>query len=127
MKQKKSNIDRDYLPLREYYLAVTADNTTINNSVFMPYLDINGRWRMKFNVYVSVSSATRTSFTLTMPGINIAYLQAISAFSSSSSVTMSRTLAHNTNELTTSHSSGTTTYYGFSGDIELASKPTFME
>jgi hypothetical protein len=103
---------------------------TVNLADFIPYQVQDGSWRMKFNVDVTLSSTTRTTAGVFINGILIPTSagdgQAISASSTSTTNAISYGLAlQNSNGIYIQHSSVTSAKYCFSGDIKLASKPTW--
>jgi hypothetical protein len=86
---------------------------------------------MAFNITGTVSSATRTGFTIDVGGVVFSsssnFTQEVS-FGTDSTVQKNTALTINgTNQIVSYHSSGTTTGYRFSGDVELASKPTWAD
>jgi len=103
--------------------------SSVPRSVFVPYQCQDGSWRLKFNITVILSSATRTSVVLNVNGMvakNVTgYNQAIYSFNGQDIVHTSGYTSGNTGNLTMNHASGTTVQYFVSGDIELESKPTW--
>ena len=84
---------------------------------------------MKFNIYGTVPSSSRTSYTVTISGVTSVAAQQIISVSHDADTTGFISLQRmnaSSGELIAAHASGTTTQYGFSGDVELASKPTFI-
>lgn len=112
--------------LRQYNLTVTGTNSwATTRAVGVPYQTLDGTWRMRFNVIGSMTSAT--AVTLTFSGVTFAAVeQAVTATSSTSAA---GPLECHTN------ANAATIYLGYStavtgprvsGDVELASKPTFV-
>lgn len=100
--------------------------SSVTHSSFIPYQMQDGSWRMKFNYAVVLSSASRTSATLAVAGIDILGTSAIAAWSGSSSGAMNSATANTTTtRMTASYSTATTTDHYFSGDIGLNAKPTW--
>ena len=109
--------------------AVTGTGWTTVSATAIPYKTSNDVWRLKFNVAGTVSSASRTTFTVSMSGVTFKTLtnghQAVSA-----SLNVSGTGAHGiaeegTDNLVLYHPTQTTTGYRYSGDVELDSIPTW--
>jgi hypothetical protein len=112
---------------KQYDLTVTGTGWTTTRAVGVPYQTINGVWRMKFNMYGTIASGTRSGLSVNVTGVVSAYAQAISALTDNASLSFYRAYSGaSTNLLDFSHASGTTTTYFYSGDIELASKPSFV-
>lgn len=104
--------------------------SSVATSSFMPYQMQGGNWRLKFTATVLVSSSTRTGGGITVAGIITPNLsngyQAVSGYSNSTAgYTSQAFIDANASEFYIQHASSTTTTYGFSGDIALASKPTW--
>lgn len=111
-----------------YTMTVTgADSWVTKISEGIPYKTINGDWRLRFNVTGDVSSATRTSYVATISGINATSsdVQAITAYSSSSTATVARGWLSGAGVMTITHASAATVTYWFSGDIALTEKPSW--
>jgi len=107
----------------------TGSNWTTVLVVAVPYQTIDETWRLIFNVIGTVSSATRTTYTVTLSGITFstAQLQAIAACPFQSYSLSRAFTVTSAGQLTIEHASGTTTGYSFSGDVELDSKPTWAD
>jgi hypothetical protein len=107
--------------------------STVYQADFYPYQSQNGDWRLKFSIIVGVSSATRTRFSLAINGITFfntgsgaSFGQLISASSANSNAYVDRMWAENgSNTVSVNHASASTSFYGYSGDVKLASKPTW--
>lgn len=110
-------------------LTVTGTNWTTVRAVFVPYQTSPSRWRVRFNITGTVSSASRTTYTVTVAGIvarNVANdFQSLSGFGSANLVTACFATP-NAATLTWGHATATTTAYFCSGDIELESQPTWV-
>lgn len=117
--------------LQVYSPTVTASSCTgwtTGKSSFLPYQTADGNWRVRFNVAGTATLASRTSCTLTVTGITSAPVrQAISCGHTNASAAIgTQQIDISSNTLRCEHISGSTDNYHFSGDIELASKPTFV-
>lgn len=102
--------------------------TTVVRSLFLPYQIQDGSWRMKFNIAVTLSSASRTVATLAVAGVTFknGNQQAISAVNTSTIPAAGASYtASNSGNMSCEHASGTTSGYFWSGDVELDSKPTW--
>ena len=82
---------------------------------------------MKFNLTVTLSSASRTSATLNINGVTFKTGADQSlAGAANAAVAVSNTRAGNaTAAFTITHTTATTDFYSASGDVELDSKPTW--
>lgn len=121
-------------------IAVSGTNWTTDYAVFVPYqthatsLGDDAVWRLKFNIggVISVKAAT---LTLTVTGItsknNPTYDQAVVAILNSSGVAERFSRAewsnNSSNIIITEVGANTFDEVAVSGDIELASKPTFAD
>lgn len=96
---------------------------------FKPRQDSLGNWYCWFSINVSLSSATRTTVDLGIAGLTFASAgsngQAVSG-SNSSSINLHYAKANsNSSNIEIDHVSGSTTEYFASGEVKLASKPTW--
>lgn len=103
--------------------------SSVNLAQFCPYQLQDSTWRMRFNIEVVLSSATRTIAILAINGVTFYNTggdgQAISA-GMGAALDKERSVAtSNSNTVTCGHDSGSTTTYYYSGDVALASKPTW--
>lgn len=112
---------------------VTGTNWTTGAAVAVPYKTQDGAWRMKFNIDGTLSSTT-TSLTLTMSGVtNPAFSQALSLYLGEDGVnTRSPSLTLFTNGssgqiLLSADGGAAFDVVVVSGDVELASKPTWAD
>ena len=115
---------------KRYTLTVTGTDWTTIKATGVPYRDIEGTWRLIFNISGTVTSSSRTSYTATISGITFdaSHAQDISGHPSTSTGAVHLARANqNTNTVGVYHPTITTTGYLYSGDVELASKPTFVE
>tara|TARA_R110000787_G_scaffold18543_1_gene56688 strand:- start:1656 stop:2249 length:594 start_codon:yes stop_codon:yes gene_type:complete len=105
--------------------------STLYRGVAIPYRTSTGAWRLRFNIVYSVASASRTSCTMTISGVtfkNISGLSQHCVGSSTSSANIQSCYANpNTGNVFIEHASASTSKYGFSGDVELDSKPTWAD
>ena len=94
---------------------------------FIPYQMQDGHWRLKFNVAVTLSSTARTSVGLSVAGVVFfATGSAQHAFSAwVPATTTDRSATQNTGNLDVTLTSATIDRASFSGDLRLASKPTW--
>ena len=118
--------DRDKLPLKQVNLTVTGTNWTTSRAVGVVYKTLNGAYRISFNIYGTVSVST-DSITLTVSGVTFLFTQAV-AYSdglATSDIQLQQTGAGNGQIALESTGSGTERRV--SGDVELASKPSFLE
>jgi hypothetical protein len=107
---------------------VSGTGYTNSRSVFIPYQMQDGTWRLKFNIYGNVSSSSRTSYTVSINGVTFksGHKQSISGSSLDAGTGINPGNAYaETTTLYVYHSTFTTDRYGFSGDVELESKPTW--
>jgi hypothetical protein len=113
---------------RQYDLTVTGTNWTTTRAVGLPYRTIDGTWRLRVNIGGAYSSGV-TSGSLAISGIvakNVSeYRQPISGPSRGGTLGSQHAyFSPNENTITWNHSQTQTTV-GFSGDVELESKPTW--
>lgn len=104
--------------------------TTLYMGEFIPYQMASGAWRMKFNIDVLLSTATRTSATFAVNGItffnNGGDGQAVAGWANSGSVPIGYAVANsNLGTVSVGQASLSTGHYTVSGDVRLASKPTW--
>jgi len=114
----------------QYALTVTGTGWTTVRAVGIYYQDQDGNHRLKFNIVGTVSSSSRTNFTVAITGVvakNVSnYLQACSGWSNGVAAYVNGCyLSPNTDSITIDHASSTTTAYRLSGDVELESKPSW--
>ena len=105
---------------------VAVTNLSTCRGVFTPYQMQDGAWRLRFNIGLRLS-VSAASITATVNGVsfNTSYpdYQAVSAMGGSgNSLTYGNATATNTLSAGTASAS---TQWVFSGDVELASKPTW--
>ncbi len=111
----------------QYDLTVTGSGWTTNRAVGVVYKCGGGQYRMGFNIKGTVTSATRTSYTIAISNVifNIAAgLQSVSCIDNNPVAQVVGAYG-GTGNITTFHASSTVIYYCFSGDVELESKPSF--
>lgn len=111
---------------------VTGSETyTKVRCLLVPYQTYDGTWRLRFNFAGTVSSGSRTAFTLTVSGVTFKntanFYQTVSAISSSSTATSQGYANPNAGTITINHASASTTGYYAAGDVELGSKPTWAD
>lgn len=124
------------IPEKQYSLTIGGTNVTgAPRAVGVPYRnDIRETtWRLKFNIVVTVSSGSRTTQGFTITGVVFKatanfYQQIIgNTISSASAYHVNSTVNQAANSGGAVHASATTTEYGWSGDVELDAKPSFVE
>ena len=99
---------------------------TINRCTFVPYQLQDGGWRVKFNIDVSLSATTRTAVAVQINGITAANAtQAVVGFLTGSVVPPRAVLGSASNQITCDFASNIIDSIRLSGDVELASKPTW--
>ena len=100
--------------------------TSVTKAVFVPYQMADGSWRIKFNFRVVLSSTARTTIGLSVNGITFPSLdQAISGNNAGAAAVTYAVASSSGSQLTMGFSSATTDTAIYSGDVELASKPTW--
>jgi hypothetical protein len=110
---------------KQYDLTVTGTGWTTTLAKGIPYKTLDGVWRLQFNVTGTATAGTRTSYAATISGVTFAaFTQAISARQGTDGISGGRAVP-NSGTLEQSHASLSTTDYTYSGDVELASKPTW--
>jgi hypothetical protein len=116
-------------PLKEYNLIVTATNWTTTRAIGIPYQTIDGVWRLRYNVVGTLSSPS-ASFSLIVQGIS--FPTAINQMCSGGQFTdnttsLIRSWASGGSSSLSIYLSSTASSFAWSGDVELASKPSFVE
>lgn len=104
--------------------------TTVNFAQFIPYQMQDGTWRLKLNLTVTLSSTGRTSVVIAINGVTFfntgADGQALTGHSISGGVyTVYCRAIPSAGTIAIVTVVGTTDEYMFSGDVKLASKPTW--
>jgi hypothetical protein len=106
--------------------------TAVQKAMFMPYQLQSGDWRCRFNITIEVSSTSRTFIQLSINGMTFSNIggagpgQAISGGSNAAGAFDRYSAAQrNASTVIFAHDSVVTDEYMFSGDVELASKPTW--
>ncbi len=97
---------------------------------FWPYQTADGNWKMIFTIAVTLSSVSRTSASLAIAGLvffgGATQYQAVSVATGNTTTGPSAVCrGDNTNQIEVDHTSSTTTQYNLSGNVKLASKPTW--
>ena len=102
--------------------------TSVDTSKFIPYQMADGSWRMKFNVQVTVSVQVRTSLNITIAGVTFPnYPNGEQLYGSNvggTPLTYCQTTP-NTGQVVMGYASVNTTNSSWSGDVALASKPSW--
>jgi hypothetical protein len=104
--------------------------SSVTRALFLPYQTQDGTWRVRFNITLVLSAATRTGATIAINGMtfkNISnFKQAVNASLQHGSATFYSCYADaNTSNIVHSHTSDSTANYQYSGDVELESKPSW--
>lgn len=119
---------------KQYDLTVTGTDWTTIRAVGMPYKvydeSENEKWRLRFNIVGSVTSATRTGFNITLANVifknTSSYYQAVASSFNASGNQIFAAANPGLSTINCYHNSTATTRYDWSGDVELNSKPTFV-
>ena len=103
--------------------------SSVTASSFIPYQMQDGGWRMRFNFAVVVSATTRTNIGIAVSGVtsknNGAYQTFSGVLLSGSGQIYQAYIAPNSGVFAISHPSVAGDVYGYAGDIDLESKPTW--
>jgi len=104
--------------------------SSVVRSAFVPYMVQDGTWRLSISFVVTVSSTARTAATFAINAVTFkntsSWNQPLWAQNYDGSVgTLYAFAATNTSNVQVNHASATTTAYGFTGDVELNSKPSW--
>jgi len=95
-------------------------------SSFIPYQMADGTWRMKFNIRALISSTARTIVGLSVNGISFPPTDQAVAGNNAGAIAVTYAVAYSAgNTIGMGHPSAVTDNALFSGDIVLASKPTW--
>ncbi len=112
---------------KEVDITTTGTGWTQTYAKAIAYSDNAGEWRLRFNIRGGMSSAARTGVTITFSGITFEELQETGASPlGTNSVSVNQAFTSG-NTVVLGHSSGTTTGYMVSGDVQLTSKPTWAD
>jgi hypothetical protein len=110
-------------------ITLTAGGGTLSSyrSVCVPYQCQDGTWRLKFNIYGNLSSLPRTTVQYSITGVVFisSTSQAVAGFVSGTTVPPRAGCDSGAATVTLDFASTTTTSASVSGDVELASKPTW--
>lgn len=110
-------------------VSLTAGGGTLSSvdlGLLNPYQVQDGSWRCRFNIHFILSSASRTAARIAINGFaasSVASQGIIAAPDNAGPVWNG--LSEVAGTLLSQHGTSTTTNYSFSGDIALASKPTW--
>lgn len=103
---------------------VTATLSVVNSATAVFYKTSNNKWKMNFNVVITLNNSARTSCQIAVGGVVFSSIaQSCSASSSVAAATVGLPRVTGSN-LEVYHANQSTTTYFFSGDVDLASKPT---
>lgn len=114
------NVQPDY----QYPLTITGTNWTTVRAVGVPYKTGDGSYRMRFNIGGTFSVGT-ASPSLTISGVTFPYTQAISGNAQSITIPNYANVNSGGGTLTASINASSSTTWVFSGDVEIASKPSW--
>lgn len=112
----------------QYGLTVTGTGWTTRKAVGIYYQDQDGNHRLKFNIAGNTTSVSRNIMALSITGVVFANdFQAVAAYTDNgaTSTPVNGYTAISTNLINLLHVSVATTLYALSGDVELASKPSW--
>jgi hypothetical protein len=109
------------------YNAGGGSLTSVELGTFIPYKTQAGVWRLRFSIKITVSSTARTSLRIAVNGITFpnAYSQVVHGTMFNAATHYYAYAINNTNQIELAHASSTSTAYAYSGDVVLASKPTW--
>jgi hypothetical protein len=110
-------------------LTVTGTNFSVSRAVFVPYRTSDGAWRMRFNLFGSVSPAV-TTLDLTISGVaykGTSIRQSVNVRGNNSSPQLGSGVVDSDTGLFTCRFPDASGQIQASGEIELASKPTWMD
>jgi len=104
--------------------------TSVTRALFVPYQMQDGTWRLKFNAILAPSSTSRISVQFAVFGVvakNVSYQAIIATTTAASQLTTGYATPGTGTIMVADHNGAavTSTFYSFSGDIELDSKPTW--
>ena len=124
--------EKEYIGGTDFDVTGYGDTTTANDgvvrAVLTPYKTDDGAWRARLNISGTLDSGA-TSCTLTISGVtfkNGASWQPVSVFQGSPSSTGIAYVTENTSTLVGASAASLTTW-DFSGDVELDSKPSWVD
>lgn len=121
--------DRDLVNTRQISLICTGTNWTTIVALGVIYKTLNGSYRLRFNITGSLSS-TSSSIELTVEGISFKRYnngQAIAAWAQDGSGVTNHAEVGSAGNFITVNLAAVTSTFMMSGDVELVSKPGFME
>lgn len=116
--------------LKNYIIVSTGTNYTNARTVVRPYRDINGNWFATFNLRGTASGGGIQNGFITLPGLtfNNNGQQALTYSTSGSSGSVAQYAESNSGASTIVVQSSSVTFILIvSGNVELLSKPTFVE
>lgn len=112
---------------KQYLLTLSATNLSTYRAPAVPYQTLDGAWRMRFNIYASVSVATsNVSITITGVTFKSGMQQACSAVGNNGGSVGWYAAANGGASTITWASNATGTEIIISGDVELNAKPSFV-
>lgn len=123
--------DTAYNGTNKATVSLSAGGGTLNSILgcfLMPYQMQDGSWRIKFNIRAGVSSASRTTVGISVNGVTFpsGYEQGIAATTNNSSAFVYNAKTEDgASTMSVSFNTGTVVEGKFSGDVALASKPTW--
>ena len=125
-------VDRNRVPLKQYSLIVTGTNWTTSRAVGVPYQTTDGSWRLRFNITGAFSGAASAPQAppLQIAGISSNMFQAVSVANSVNLALPGLCGMLYTDSgiyIIWSSSQNFNQNWAVSGDVVLASKPTFVQ
>ena len=124
----RPNVGENLSALRQYALTVTGSTWTSRQAVGIPYRTLDGTWRLKFNIEGGVTSSPRSSYSLSISGVMFksGVDQAIHFRHTSDAEQYTEVAQSGASTIYVGHGAVSTSCYQAFGDVELASKPTFV-
>jgi len=118
------NAAENKVNLTQFLLTVTGPSWTTSRAVGIPYLTLDGQWRLRINIRGTIP--TNTALVISIAGVvfsNAAGSQVINISTDNFNGFVATVVAGTGN--ITMNSVTSDTIWGVSGDVELESKPTF--
>jgi hypothetical protein len=110
---------------KQYDLTVEASNWATTRAVGLPYKDINGVWRLKFNIVGTGTSASTYALSVSGVVFKTGAFQSVTVYTSTTTSTVGKGYAYETSDDLILASSVATTIWRISGDVELDEKPSW--
>lgn len=111
-------------------LSITGSSLSIYGAVFVPYKTANGVYRLRANLELNPSTATRTQYTATIAGVTFKTVAStvphVMAAMNSANMSLNQCYCEPAGgAVTWNHNTASTNGYYAAFDVELASKPTW--